>query len=328
MCHARIAGAHGTAPWIARGAWIAGPSIEARSPAAAREMTPLFPGTCVAHIVRMLRPALSVAAVALLVSACTAAAEDGSGGAASEDEVVAGAIAARGSDPCTARLVFLQKDAYKSTAGRSSELWPPHTTTVLDVTCSTSRGEQHIAPFKENYGTKPGAKDEAGNEILVEIDMPSEVVTVAAPWREMKALVASYEGCGCDEREFLGLDTIDAEAAGLLEKLSPILDCPDSNEALLLALKERRFDDAKRMAAQCTIKSGVSPAELAETAAEVDAEVKRAFAEHHVCNNNAMLQADLFARFRDRHDATACDAHDRALCYGPKLFFNPKKEVR
>ena len=62
--------------------------------------------------------------------------------------------------------------------------------------------------------------------------------------------------------------------------------------------------------------------------AAVEAEVKRTLAEHHVCNNNALLQADLFARFRDRGDAAACDPHDRGRCYGPELFFDPTREVR
>lgn len=286
-------------------------------------------GTAVAHIVRMLRSGLALlaAASAVFAVACTSAAEDDAS-APSEDEVVAGGIRARSTDACSATFVFLQKDAYKSTAGRSSDLWPPHTTTVLEVSCQTARGEQRMAPFKENYGTKPGAKDASGNDILVKVDMAPSVVTVNAPWGEMKKLVASYQSCGCDEREFLGLDTIDAEGKGLLEKLAPILECPDGSDALLLALKEKRFEDAKRMAAQCKIKDGVTPAQLSQAIAEVDAEVKKTFSEHHVCNNNALLQMDLFARFRDRKDAAACDPHDRALCYGPKLFFNPKKEVR
>lgn len=308
--------------------WIALPTIGAPTCAGSPENAVIFGGTSVAHIVRMVRSGLALlaAASAVFAVACTSAVEDDS--APSEEEVVTGGIRARSTDACTATFVFLQKDAYKSTAGRSSDLWPPHTTTVLDVTCQTSRGEQHMAPFKENYGTKPGAKDAEGNEILVKIDMDPSIVTVNAPWGEMKRLVASYQACGCDETQFLGLDTIDAAGKGLLEKLAPILECPAGNDALLLALKEKRFEDAKRMASECRIKDGVTPAQLEQAVAEVDAEVKKTFAEHHVCNNNALLQMDLFARFRDHKDAAACDPHDRALCYGPKLFFNPKKEVR
>jgi hypothetical protein len=268
--------------------------------------------------------AAALAAVAVVACASPSPSEDD--GAGSEDEVVAGGIRAKSSDPCTATFVFLQKDAYKA-SGRTNELWPPHTTTVLEVSCQTSRGEQHIAPFKENYGTKPGTKDANGNDLLTRLDMDPQVVTTKAPWGKMKALVASYEACGCDPSGFLGLDTIDAQTQGIVEKLMPILTCPDPAETILKAVKEKRFDDAKAMASRCRIKDGVSPEQLAKAAADVEAEVKALYSEHHVCNNNAELQFDLFRRFRDAGDAKACDPHDRALCYGPKLFFSPKREI-
>ena len=48
----------------------------------------------------------------------------GTGGNADEAQ----AMTAAPDDSCTATLHFLQKDAYKDGAGRSSDLWPPHTT--------------------------------------------------------------------------------------------------------------------------------------------------------------------------------------------------------
>lgn len=276
-------------------------------------------------MISRLLAAAAVSAVAIAACASPTSSEDD--GAGTEDEVVAGGIRAKASDPCTATFVFLQKDAYKP-SGRSNEMWPPHTTTVLEVSCQTSRGEQHMAPYKENYGTKPGTKDANGNDMLSRVDMDPSVVTVNAPWGKMKSLVASYESCGCDPSGFLGLDTIDASTQGIVEKLMPILTCPDPVEKILGAIKEKRFDDAKAMASRCRIKDGVSPEQLAKTAADVEAAVKSVYAEHHVCNNNAELQFDLFRRFRDGGDAKACDPHDKALCYGPKLFFNPKREYR
>lgn len=270
---------------------------------------------------------LLACACGALAVACAGAADDHASKAA-EADVVDGALRAQATDRCSARFVFLQKDAYKSIAGRSSELWPPHTTTVLEVTCQTARGEQRVSPFKENHGTKPGEKDAEGNEFLVPVDVDPSVVSVSAPWSEMKKLVSSYQSCGCDESQFLGLDTIDGAGKGLLEKLAPILECPDGSDALLLALKERRFEDAKRITMQCRLKEGVTTEQLEQAVADVDAQVRQTFAEHHVCNNDALLQMDLFARFRDHGDATACNAHNRALCYGPKLFFEPKKEAR
>lgn len=278
----------------------------------------------VARTVVMVRRALAALAVTGLLVACGSSSEDVD---QSDQDVTALGITAKASDPCEATLVFLQKDAYVS-RGRTQDYWPPHTTTVLEVTCQTARGEQHIEPYRNNFGTKPGTKDANGNDILTRIDMDPNVVTTKAPWREMKKLVTSYEDCGCDPKGFFGLDTIDVEGKGLLESLTPILSCPDSNDALLKALKEKRFDDAKQMVARCELRSDVTAEELAKTAGEVEAQVKKLYFDHHVCNNSALMQADLFARFRDHDDATACDAASKTFCAGPKLFFNPKKEVR
>ena len=70
------------------------------------------------------RAVLLVPFLLTLAAACaspTTEADETNGG--SEDEIVSGSIRARASDPCTATLVFLQKDAYKETAGRSSALF-------------------------------------------------------------------------------------------------------------------------------------------------------------------------------------------------------------
>lgn len=275
---------------------------------------------------RMDRRLLASLAAALFVAACTTTSEDDRA-EAGDEEIRSSGITARANDPCVATLVFLQKDAYVST-GRSNDLWPPHTTTVLEVACQTAKGEQRIAPFKENYGTKPGTKDSKGNLVLVQAETDPDVVTTRAPWREMRKLVESYESCGCDPKGFLGLDTIDVEGKGLLESIAPILDCPGSNDALLGALKEKRFAEAKTLVARCRVREDISPAELARAATDIEREVKELYADHHLCNNNALLQSDLFARFRDERDAAACNPHDAKLCYGPKLFFNPAKEAR
>lgn len=256
----------------------------------------------------------------LIAAACsTEATEAGDPNGGSEDEIVAGAIRARASDPCTATFVFLQKDAYKETAGRSSALWPAHTTTVLEVSCQTSRGEQHIAPFQENYGTKPGAKDANGDEILVKVEMDPKVVTTKAPWREMKNLVAAYESCGCDETKFLSMDKLTEQGKALAADIVRVLSCPGGEDALRSAIEESRFAEALQIVATCQVREGMS--------LDVQAQVEKTFADQHVCNNNALLQADLFARFRDHKDASACSAQSK-LCSGPKIFFDPKREIR
>jgi hypothetical protein len=268
----------------------------------------------------MLRRAIFFVPFLLIAAAaCThPTTEEGDDEGASQDEVISAGMRARASDPCTATLVFLQKDAYKETAGRSSALWPAHTTTVLEVSCQTSRGEQRIAPYKENYGTKPGTKDANGDEILVKTEMDSRIVTTTAPWREMKNLVASYEQCDCDETKFLSMDKLTEQGKALAADIVRVLECPGGEDALRTAIEQSRFQEALGIVATCEVRAGMS--------VDVQAQVQKTFADQHVCNNVAVLQADLFARFRDHKDASACSASSK-LCSGPKIFFDPKREI-
>ena len=98
-----------------------------------------------------------------------------------------------------------------------------------------------------------------------------------------------------------------------------VLECPGGEDALRSAIEGSRFPEALAIVATCQVRAGMS--------LDVQAQVEKTFAGQHVCNNNALLQADLFARFRDRKDASACSAESK-LCSGPKIFFDPKSEIR
>ena len=110
---------------------------------------------------------------------------------------------------CTAVFRWLQKDAYKETAGRSSAQWPPHTTTTLRVEC-TSQGQ--TAPevvadvFMENYGTKPGATDANGDVILVEV---AQNDAIEGSRSDLLQLVAEFQKCSCSSAtQFLSMDAL------------------------------------------------------------------------------------------------------------------------
>ena len=108
---------------------------------------------------------------------------------------------------CEATFRVLQKDAYKETAGRSSDLWPPHTTTVLEVTCD---GEAVDGGFEANHGTEPGQTDANGDVILVEVG------TYSAPGtrEELELLLETYATCDCESTtEFLSLDSLQGDLA-------------------------------------------------------------------------------------------------------------------
>lgn len=264
-----------------------------------------------------MRSLLAVFGVALVVSACASnATEDGATDSAD--------ISAASSDACTARLHFLQKDAYKEGAGRTSDFWPPHTTTVLDVTCNGVT----TSSFMANHGTKPDAKDAAGTTILVEAPMADAIVTTKGTKAEMDALVAAYASCECESDAFLSLDQVNPQVFEIVNEVAGLFDCAEPTEALLAAAKAKDLAAVKRILAGCSLKSDVGPADIEKTTADIETKVKTTLAGKHVCNNDAQLQADLFTHFRDTKEVKACDAHDAARCQFPALFFRPAKEIK
>lgn len=251
-----------------------------------------------------------------LVAACASTGTDSAASDSSE-------INAASPDACTARLHFLQKDAYKEGAGRTSDFWPPHTTTVLDVTCNGVT----TSSFMANHGTKPDAKDAAGTTILVEAPMPDAVVTTKGTKAEMDALVAAYAACECESDAFLSLDQVNPQVFEIVNEVAALFTCAEPTEALVAAAKAKDLDGVKRILAGCSLKSDVTPADVEETTADIETKVKTTLAGKHVCNNDAQLQADLFTHFRDTKEVKACDAHDAARCQFPALFFRPAREI-
>ncbi len=228
--------------------------------------------------------------------------------------------------PCTARFHWLQKDAYKSTAGRTTELWPAHTTTELEIVCPTKTGTKVVSSSAmENHGTKVGAVDANGDVILVE----TKVAEITGSRGQLEKLAAAYRHCDCDgATKFLSLDSLDANLAKqLLAKveayLGANLECPEGTDAILRALNEGRIDDALAALPECTWKDGKSlEAGLDEAMATLAAESKQELGAFHVCNNDAELQADLFATFAASGKIRECDS-GAPMCHGPAWFYAP-----
>lgn len=263
-----------------------------------------------------MRSLLAVIGVAFVVSACAASADD-AGATGSSD------ISAANGDTCTARLHFLQKDAYKEGAGRSNDFWPPHTTTVLDVTCNGVT----TSSFMANHGTKPDAKDQTGTTILVEAPMADAVVTATGTKAQIDELVAAYGSCECESDAFLSLDEVNPQVFAIVNEIAALFTCAEPTEALVAAAKAKDLAGVKRILAGCSLKSDTTPADIAKTTSDIETKVKATLAGKHVCNNDAQLQADLFTHFRDTKVAKACDPHDAKRCQFPALFFRPAKEI-
>lgn len=253
------------------------------------------------------------------------ASDDGSSGSGASSAGGSGS----GSETCEATFVVLQKDAYKETAGRSTSLWPPHTTTVLTMHCA----EGDAAPVEvdravqANHGTEPDDVDANGNVFLEEM----KSTTVSGSRDELSALLEAYRGCSCESATaFLSLDALQDDAvqelvAELVVYLEANLTCTGATDtqALVALLEQGAIEDVLAALPDCTWAGGTDLDQGLSGALEtVLAQVGETLAGYHVCNNDAMLQAQLVAGFENGDGAVACDA-TTPTCSGPLWFYDP-----
>jgi hypothetical protein len=266
------------------------------------------------HLLLLAVPVVGVA------FACTVKVKHGAGGSSG------GHGGSPASPDCTAEFVWLQKDAYKDTPGRTTSLWPPHTTTTLSVTCP---GESQPASYvyQENHGTPPTGTDDAGALLLTE--MRSDTVTGSKA--ELLDLVTAYEACVCDPvTMFLSMDSLSGAAAQDLMKsvvayFQTNLSCPNSGgtAALVSEIEQGDFATAISQFPACTWNDGATFVDgLNQALAAFLQGTKETLAGYHVCNNDATLQATLFEGFKATGAITACDKSS-ATCQGPIWFYNP-----
>lgn len=227
-------------------------------------------------------------------------------------------------ESCVATFHWLQKDAYKDTAGRSSKLWPPHTTTVLEVTCD---GIPVDSGFQANHGTKPGEKDKNGDVFLVEV----KKAEIPGSRADLMQLLGAYKGCECDPAtKFLSLDSISDQLANQLLNdvamyLKAHLTCsiPGGVDALLMDLNAGNVAQVITDLPNCTWENGTDfQTGLSDAFQALLMQTQEALADYHVCNNDATLQAGLFDAFKTTGKVTACDMAS-AVCHSPTWFYNP-----
>lgn len=282
----------------------------------------------------------AVAAIAAL--ALTGCDDGGSGGSGSGADVAGGADSANDADQstdsgansasgpgCVVEFTWLQKDAYRETAGRSVDAWPPHTTTTLYALCEVEGSDEldvRADAYMANHGTAPGATDAAGDVFLVNVGwLLVEDVTPA----QVDALVSAFEACECDaQTQFLSMDSlqdqaIEAIVAELVQYVSINLACDAEHptqqviesmqqgdiEAVLDALPFCAWDDGHDWS------TGFSDAALV-----LLDEVQTTLLDFHVCNNDAALQAQLMQTFAATGEVVACDPN-QDLCRGPKWLY-------
>jgi len=242
---------------------------------------------------------------------------DDSGGAGGNG----GTGADAGTETCTGTFTWLQKDAYKETAGRSSALWPPHTTTTLDITCN---GQVVRSAFRENHGTKPGDTDKNGDVVLVKITSTDVTGSRAA----LEGLTDSYEQCECSTK-FLSLDSLGDTTIQLVVKeisdyIVAHLTCTGAVDAngLVTMLQNGDIEGVLGVLPSCTWATGFDWTNGFDTALQkIIADAQEALGDYHVCNNDAELEATLIVDFQKTGQAAACNG-DSPLCHGPKWFYS------
>lgn len=261
-----------------------------------------------------------IVALILCSAACSTPAGSSPTSAADTGKGDISADTAMGSD-CKVTFRWLQKDAYASRAGRTTELWPPHTTTVLDVEC---RGQAPVSAFRENHGTKPSDKDETGKQILVEVAHKGPFYGSKA---RTQALLTAYKGCECaPTTTFLAMDSLqEQKAIDMMTSLAAYVEANMSCEGMDIAqlgqwMKEGSIDQVLGALSTCSWKTGEDWATGFQSATR---EVLGAeFANYHLCNNDAQLEAALIDSYAEGKDIMACDGNS-AACHGPAFFYNP-----
>lgn len=243
-------------------------------------------------------------------------------GACSSDESSAQSSGEVTQESCSATFRVLQKDAYKEAAGRTSELWPPHTTTVLELECDD---ELVRSSFEANHGTEPEQRDANGDVILVEVAS----YTAQGSRAELVALLDAYETCDCDgDTEFLSLDSLqDETASALLETVAGYLQANlvcegDGTNEILGALQSGDVTTALTILPSCGWADGGSFDEGLNTAfSELLSATNELLSDYHVCNNDAVVQKALFDGFAES-GVIACSTGE--LCRGPKWLYTPE----
>ena len=217
----------------------------------------------------------------------------------------------------TGTLTVLQKDAYSNVAGRSSELWPPHTTTVF----KWEEGRE----VQLNHGTAPEEKDANGNPFLV----ATKVYTFTATKMEMTALQHAYKNAICDNiaSKFLNL----AEANTTLEQslieglynyisTHTHLTCSESvKDSVVAYFKAREISKAVAELTNCNWEKDDWKTAFETVLGDVLGKLGHNLKDYHVCNNDAALQVDLIKYYIK----SGIVKMPQKNCNGPMMFYVP-----
>jgi len=219
----------------------------------------------------------------------------------------------------TGTLTVLQKDAYSDVAGRSSDLWPPHTTTVFKWDNGTE--------VQLNHGTAPEEVDAQGNPLLV----TTKVYSFSGTKIEMELLQKAYKNAIYDDATHKFLDL--TSATDLLEQsflkglLNYILDevnnftCTDSTtkDKIITYFKNNEIFKVVAELSSCYWTQVQWKIALDKVLGDVLGSIGHNISNYHVCNNDAALQVDLIKNYI----ATGKVTMPNKDYNGPMWFYKP-----
>ncbi|MCK5775912.1 MAG: hypothetical protein KAH25_07050 [Bacteroidales bacterium] len=217
-------------------------------------------------------------------------------------------------------LTVLQKDAYSDVAGRSSDLWPPHTTTVF----KWENGEE----VQLNHGTAPEETDANGDLFLVE----AKVYSFSGTKNQMEALQTKFtkaiyddathhflnltDGTAVLEQSFLlGLKAyMDDGANGLI--MTGLI----SKDSLISLFESGDYYSFGSALPNCNWTQSHWITAFETVLGDVFGDLGHNLEDYHVCNDDAYLQVGLIKNYM----STGKIEIPEKLDDGPMMFYTPE----
>ena len=217
-------------------------------------------------------------------------------------------------------LTVLQKDAYSDVAGRSSDLWPPHTTTVF----KWEEGKE----VQLNHGTAPEETD--GNGILFLVE--TKVYNFSGTKSQMESLQLQYKEAIYDDgmHHFLNLDdgTAVLEQSFLSGMKEYMIDGsngltitgPIDKDSLMTLFEIGDYQKFGAALPNCNWTQSNWTIAFESVLGDVFENLGENLNDYHVCNDDAFLQVGLIKNYI----STGKIEIPAKLNDGPMMFYIPE----
>jgi hypothetical protein len=221
-------------------------------------------------------------------------------------------------------LTIMQKDAYSDAPGRSTQLWPPHTTVVLDWSGKAGSASGHAIQL--NHGTEPGAVNSQGETLLT----VAKVYSFTGTQSQMEELQIAFEAAVCDDADSKFLDLASAETVlsnTLIKEMADyIFNDGDfacgglvNKDSIIAFLEAGDVHKVMAELSNCTWTKGDWLIAFEAALGKVVDDLGHGLVQYHVCNNDAAMQVDLIKAYIATGEVTPMAGN----CSGPEWYYVP-----